>query len=129
MPGAPEVPGSPIDRHGGDGGAPVRLLVVDDDAPLRELIVAALVESGYSVRAAASAEKAVIALHTARFDLVLSDVSMPGMDGIAFSSMISHTHPELPVVLITGISDVDVARQALQRGATDFVTKPFSIRS
>src|SRR5690348_13341420 len=120
MRGAAEPPDSSTERSDKDGGAPVRILVVDDDAPLRELIVAALKEKRYSVVATDSAEAAVIALHQGRFDMVLSDVSMPGMDGIALSSMITRAHPDLPVVLITGNADVHLARQALQRGAMDF---------
>ena len=107
MPGAAGVPpDASTEKWDEQSSASVSILVVDDDAPLRELIAAALTESGYTVRAAVSAEAAVLALHTPRFDLVLSDVSMPGMDGIALSSMIARTRPDLPVVLIIGKDEV-----------------------
>jgi putative two-component system response regulator len=107
----------------------VRVLVVDDDEWIRELLVSTLLDAGYHVSMASSAEDALAKLHCASFDLVLSDVKMPGMDGITLSRFLSTTYPHLPVVLVTGDGDSDLARAALQQGASDFIIKPFNIHA
>jgi len=104
-------------------------LVVDDDEWIRELLIDTLSEAGYRVSMAASAEDALETLRCVPIDLVLSDVKMPGMDGIALSRYLSESHPDLPIVLITGSGDSNLARAALQQGASDFILKPFNITS
>lgn len=117
---------SPIESP---GSAPRSVLAIDDELWIRELLRDTLTETGYDVILAASAEEALLLLRDRSFDCILSDVNLPGMDGIAFSSLLSTLRPELPVILITGQADVELARSAIQQGASDFVTKPFDIRS
>jgi putative two-component system response regulator len=119
----------PTERPVDEGGRPASVLVVDDDDWIRDLLCCTLLDFGYCVRKASSAEEALDQLHSSAFDLVLSDVKMPGMDGIALSRCLSQTHPGLPVVLLTGCAEVELARSALRHGATDYITKPFDIDS
>jgi response regulator RpfG family c-di-GMP phosphodiesterase len=83
---------------------------------------------GYDVVAAASGEEALQLLRSQHFDLVLTDQAMPGLSGIELAEATTRIHPNLPIVLLTGHSDVELARASLQRGASDFVTKPVNIR-
>lgn len=121
----------PTERSTSAGGltSGKRVLVVDDDEWVRELLVSTLLDAGYHVSTASSAEEALAKLYSASFDLVLSDVKMPGMDGITLSRFLSTAYPHLPVVLVTGQGDSDLARAALQQGAADFILKPLSIHA
>jgi putative two-component system response regulator len=111
------------------GSRPARILAVDDEEDVQALLIDALTENGYQVRLAPDAEQALELLRFEPFDLVLTDLKMPGMDGITLSSILSQTHPGLPVVLLTGYAQVELARDALRHGASDFVTKPFTLES
>ncbi len=105
-----------------------RLLVVDDVEAMRLALEDSLRLQGYEVVAAASGEEALQLLRSQRFDLVLTDQAMPGLSGIELAEATTRIHPDLPIVLLTGHTDVELARASLQRGASDFVTKPVNIR-
>jgi len=122
--GHPPRPAAPADPR-----RAVEVLVVDDEDATRELLAILLRESGYRVETADSAEEALALLRRRPFDLVLSDVQMPGASGLELSRILTHSHPHLPVVLITGHADVDTAREAVQIGAADYLTKPFTVES
>ncbi len=107
---------------------PWRLLVVDDMEAMRMALVQCLHLSGYEVVSAASGGEALELLRTQRFDLLLTDQAMPGLSGLELTEAVSRMHPHMPVVLLTGHTDVELARDSLQRGASDFVTKPVNIR-
>ena len=107
----------------------VSILVVDDDQEVRGLLVESLTRSGYKVRYATSAEDAISRIRRDAFDLVLSDVKLPGMDGIALSRILTGLYPHLPVVLLTGYAEVTLAREAIQHGASDFLTKPIQLET
>ena len=107
---------------------PWRLLVVDDMEAMRMALVQCLQLSGYEVASAASGAEALELLRTQRFDLLLTDQAMPGLSGLELTEAVSRMHPHMPVVLLTGHTDVELARDSLQRGASDFVTKPVNIR-
>jgi putative two-component system response regulator len=83
---------------------------------------------GYVVVSAASGEEALEFLRSQRFDLLLTDQAMPGLSGIELAEATARIHPDVPIVLLTGSSDVELAKASLQRGASDFVTKPVNIR-
>jgi putative nucleotidyltransferase with HDIG domain len=103
-----------------------RILVVDDEAPLREIMVALLEHSGYSVTAVPDARQAVDYLQQdPGCDLVLSDVMMPDIDGFTLLDLIGKDHPCTPVVMLTAVHDIQVATNAFRRGAVDYVLKPF----
>jgi putative two-component system response regulator len=107
---------------------PFRLLVVDDMEAMRLALEDSLRLQGYEVVTAASGEEALELLRWQRFDLLLTDQAMPGLSGIELAETTARIHPDVPIVLLTGHTDVELAKASLQRGASDFVTKPVNIR-
>jgi DNA-binding NtrC family response regulator len=101
------------------------VLVVDDDAAIGKVLCALLAQRGLETKWAASGEEAVTELEARPWDLVLSDVRMPGMDGMALLDHVGEKFPGLPVVLLTAHGSVALAVEAMKRGAADFVQKPF----
>lgn len=101
------------------------LLVVDDDADMLRLLTMRLTAAGYRVTAAASAEAALTQLHIERPQLVLSDVRLPGKDGLALFDDIRQQHPSLPVILLTAHGTIPDAVEATERGVFTYLTKPF----
>ena len=105
------------------------ILVVEDDETVRELVAAFLSEEGYETVTAYNGVQALEMLDSRAIDLVISDVRMPGMDGIALLAEISHRHPQTGVLLLTGCEDVSMAVRAMKNGALDYVLKPFELRN
>ena len=115
-----------LDRSGPGGRTEGPLvLVVDDDAGLRELIRVSLSLDGYSVREAASADEALAAIEDTAPDLVLLDVVMPGVDGWQMLQRMQERHGSIPVIMFSGKVDEQSAADAEQRGASGFIGKPF----
>jgi excisionase family DNA binding protein len=115
-----------LDRSGPGprGGGPL-VLVVDDDARLREFMRVNLEMEGYTVREAASADEALAALEDQAPQLVLLDVVMPGVDGWQMLQRMQERHGSIPVIMFSGKVDDQSAADAEQRGARAFVGKPF----
>jgi putative two-component system response regulator len=109
-------------------GQASRVLVVDDMEAMRLALVKCLHMSGYEVIAASSGGEALDLLRTQHFDLLLTDQTMPGLSGLELTDAVSRMHPDMPIVVLTGHTDVELAKDSLQRGASDFVTKPVNIR-
>ncbi len=105
-----------------------RLLIVDDMEAMRLALEDSLRLHGYEVISAASGEEALRLLRSQRFDLLLTDQAMPGLSGIELAEATARIHPDVPIVLLTGHTDVELAKSSLQRGASDYVTKPVNIR-
>jgi putative two-component system response regulator len=105
-----------------------RVLVVDDMEAMRLALVKCLHMSGYEVMAASSGAEALELLRTHTFDLLLTDQTMPGLSGLELTEAVSRMHPDMPIVVLTGHTDVELAKDSLKRGASDFVTKPVNIR-
>jgi DNA-binding NtrC family response regulator len=103
------------------------VLVVDDDAVVREALVEALAEAGYDVRAADDGARAVALLAERTPDVVLSDVRMPGMDGLALLALLRERAPDVPVLLMTAFDDMPTVVAAMREGATDFLVKPLDL--
>jgi putative two-component system response regulator len=103
-----------------------RILVIDDEDVIRMLVVEILESTGYDVTSAESAERALALLEKADFDLVVSDVIMPGLSGLELLEAVRARRASLPVVLVTGAGTYDTLSQALMRGAAGLVTKPFA---
>ena len=101
------------------------VLIVEDDARLREALVDTLRAADMPALAAADAEAALALLETNDVALVISDVQMPGIDGRQLLSLIKRRRPDLPVVLITAYGTVAHAVAAMREGATDYIVKPF----
>jgi len=104
-----------------------RVLVVDDDAALREMVALALEKSGFEVVKASSAEEARKALREGRPDLVVCDIYMPGGDGLTFLSEVRQTPDPPPVILMTARGSVETATVAAKIGAFDYLAKPFDV--
>lgn len=104
-----------------------RVLIVDDDALVRETLRFVLEDGGYQVYAASSGAEALRVLEQKPVDIVLSDIFMPGMNGFDLLRQIRERAPDTPVILITGYGNIEMAREALKQGASDFITKPYNI--
>jgi len=105
------------------------LLLVDDDADMLRLLTIRLTAAGYRVTAVTSAEAAMTQLHIELPQLVLSDVQLPGKDGLALFDNIRVQHPMLPVILLTAHGTIPDAVQATERGVFSYLTKPFDGKS
>ena len=103
-----------------------KIMVVEDDAGLREALVDTLLLAGYECLAVDSGEDALIALKSHRVDLVVSDVQMGGMSGLSLLKSIRHSYPKLPVLIMTAYGTIDDAVQAMQDGACNYMAKPFA---
>ncbi len=103
-----------------------RILVVDDEETIREIVSSMLKGAGFQSRQAASGAEALSILESGgEFDLVLSDLMMAEMDGIALLERSKERFPDVPVVMVTAVHDLSVALQALRNGAYDYLLKPF----
>ena len=104
-----------------------RVLVVDDEAPIRELLGSVLAANGYDAVSTPDAAKALSEARRQALDAAIIDVRMPGMGGIELSRSLRATDPDLPVILITGYADSGTAREAIRLGAYDYIAKPFDL--
>jgi two-component system, response regulator, stage 0 sporulation protein F len=102
-----------------------RILVVDDEAPVREVLTEYFATEGYAVEAATSGLEALSAVSGGRADLVLLDVRMPGLDGLQVLRRIRELTDSVPVIMVTANEDISLARKTLMLGAFDYVAKPF----
>jgi len=105
---------------------PAKVLVVDDEESIREVSATLLEQTGYHVETAADPLEAIGRILQGGFDLVVTDLQMPGMDGVSLLRRIRAAQPQLPVVISTGYATVEATIAALRTGATDFIRKPFS---
>ncbi len=104
-----------------------RILIVDDEAPIRALLGEHLRQEGYQVTLAHNGATALEALTKAEFELVLTDVRMPGMSGLELLAEIVRTHPAVGVLMLTACEDLTLAVNAMRIGALDYVLKPFRL--
>ena len=103
----------------------IKVLLVEDDRALREALADTLVLAGHDYVAVGSAEDALLAVARETFNLVVSDVNMPGMDGHQLLGLLRARHPQLPVLLMTAHGAVERAVDAMRQGAADYLVKPF----
>jgi len=107
---------------------PIKILVVDDEAPLREMLKRGLSQmGGFSVEVAQDGLEAIQKVEKDVFDLVLTDMKMPEMDGIELLKMIKGTRPEVMVILMTAHGSIETAVEAMKIGANDYITKPIDL--
>ena len=104
--------------------APTSILIVDDDASVRDVISVLLQEEGYECRTASSAEAALDIAAAEAPPLVISDMKMPGRDGIWLLEAFRERYPETAVIMLTGYGDTEAAVDCLRRGAVDYLLKP-----
>ena len=103
------------------------ILVVDDEPKICEFLGILLGREGYQTDSAFNASDALARIERNSYDLVLTDLKMPGMDGFELITRLKKIRPDLPVIMITGYATVETAVQALRYGVDDYVTKPFNI--
>jgi DNA-binding NtrC family response regulator len=103
------------------------LLVVEDDAAMRELLIEALVDEGYRVLASPDGRAGVERVRQGGIDLVISDVRMPELDGLDMLREIKAVHPSPHVITVTAFGSIETAKRALKLGAYDYITKPFEM--
>ena len=129
QPPAPEPERSPADDPEQlSGDEPSTILVVDDDPAVRHVMSTVLREEGYTVRAAGSADQALELLRAAGdVPIILSDLKMPGHDGIWLLDQVLQRHPHAAVVMLTGYGDTENAVECLKRGAADYLLKPLRV--
>ena len=98
--------------------------MVDDDPTVRKFLVEALSEAGHSVAAAEEGTRAIEMVRADRFDLVVTDLMMPGSSGIEVLQAVKQVSPSTEVIVLTAYASLDAAIEALRHGAYDFITKP-----
>jgi len=103
-----------------------RILVIDDEAIVRVSCQRALAPESYDVEATSRGDEALKRLAEENFDIVLTDLKMPDMDGIEVLKKIKESWPQLVVIIITGYGTVSTAVQAIKLGAFDYIEKPFT---
>ena len=106
---------------------PKKILVVDDEPEVRQMMEHFLTERGYEVRIAENGRQGLAALDTFTPDVVLLDMHMPELDGLETLKRIAARAPSLPVIMVTVNDDVETTARLLQLGAADYVPKPFNL--
>src|SRR5712672_1790666 len=105
---------------------PDRILVVDDEEAIREIVCAILAAHGYNWKQASSGMEALALLNSGEvFELMLSDLMMADLDGIGLLERTKEKFPDMPVVMVTAVHDISVALNAIRNGAYDYLLKPF----
>ena len=103
-----------------------RILVVDDEEPIRDVVTSMLGSAGYKCQPAASGKEALAILDSGgQFELILSDLMMAELDGIGLLERTKEKYPDMPVVMVTAVHDISVALTAIRNGAYDYLLKPF----
>jgi diguanylate cyclase (GGDEF)-like protein len=103
------------------------LLVVDDDASVLEFIKQGLLTQGYLCQTATTAESALEHINKTPFDLMLTDIVMPGMDGFKLTELSRKSRPDMLIIIMTGFTEDYSFEKAIEAGASDFIKKPFTL--
>ena len=113
--------------HQGSDQVKSNILVVDDEADICQMLAICLNKTRFNINYAGNAADAFTLLEQVSYDAIVTDVVMPGEDGIAFLGRVHQAWPELPVILMTGHAHLQMAVNAIKNGAFDFVHKPFDL--
>ena len=103
-----------------------RILVVDDDLKSRNILKRLLAHTDYEVEIVMSGEEAVKRLKRSKFNLVLTDLDMPGMDGLELLSHVKSRYPDVPVIVVSGVATEESRNEALEVGAEGLLSKPYT---
>src|SRR6185312_51049 len=106
---------------------PAEILIVDDEADIRDLVAGILQDEGYTTRTAKNSDEALAAMAARRPNLVLLDIWLQGsaLDGLQLLDVFKQEHPEVAIVMISGHGNIETAVSAIKHGAYDFIEKPF----
>ncbi len=102
------------------------VLVMDDDPSMREMLASLLQQEGIAVECASGVEEALAAVHTTAFNVVLSDIHMPRVDGFELLRELQKRQEDAPVIMMTSFGSTEIITQVLQAGAIDYLAKPFT---
>lgn len=105
-----------------------RILAVDDEESIRSILKTILESEGYTCDTASSADVAISKMNKNKYDLILTDIMMPGMNGVEFLELVRKRDDEIAVIMLTAVNDIDVSIQALKAGAYDYISKPFHLK-
>ena len=103
------------------------ILVVDDELLIRDLLYDFFHDQGWNIAVAENGRRALDIMQEKQFDVVLTDLRMPSMDGMALTARVQHDYPDIPVLIMTGYPSVDSAVAALRTRVADYITKPFNV--
>ncbi|MDE3181395.1 MAG: sigma-54-dependent Fis family transcriptional regulator [Acidobacteriota bacterium] len=103
------------------------ILIVEDEAKMRRLLELSLAADGYAMRQASDAEAGLKLLRQDQIDLVITDLKLPGMDGLEFLAAVKRFDAHMPVVVMTAFGTIETAVEAMKAGASDYILKPFSL--
>ncbi|MBI5476699.1 MAG: response regulator [Ignavibacteriales bacterium] len=106
-----------------------KILIVDDEDTLRILVKAELEERGFAVDDAPDGETALQKMESVRYDLIILDIMMPGIDGMEVLRQLREKNLADKVIMLTGVNELKIARDSLELGATDFLTKPYEFKT
>ena len=104
----------------------IKILIVDDETVIREGLKRVLERESYIVETCSSGYTAIEIMQNQEFDLIITDLKMPGMSGIEVLKSVRTLQPHIPVILITGYASIDTAVEAMKNGASDYISKPFA---
>jgi DNA-binding NtrC family response regulator len=104
-----------------------RILIVDDEHFIRDVLTKVVSGGGFMTDTAQDAQEAIQKLAESEYEMVLTDITMPGLDGLQLLQHVATQYPEIAVIMITGVTDLKSAILALSSGAYDYVTKPFNM--
>jgi len=116
---------SRVSKNTSDRTHQTRILVVDDEADVRLLLAREISDRGHEVVAAADSTQAMEEIGRGDFDVVLTDIRMPGMSGIALTKWIKRTRPDTEVIVMAGYTSIESAATSIHLGAFDYLQKPF----
>ena len=105
-----------------------RVLVVDDEPGIRDMLKWHLISNGMDVETAEGGAEAIELIRSQAFSLVITDLTMPTVDGIQFLETLRREGSDIPVVIVTGFGTVESAVYAMKKGASDFILKPFDLQ-
>lgn len=104
-----------------------RILIVDDETHVAAMLEEAVTHFGYDVRLAPTGHDAIHAVREFQPDVVLLDLTLPDASGEAVLEHLQQIHPEVPVIMVTGNIDIELAQRTLEQGAFDYIAKPFDL--
>ena len=104
-----------------------KILVIDDEKSILDLLSVVFEKEGYSVKTSLSATKAVELMGDEDFDIIISDIKMPKMSGMELLRYVRENRPDIPIVMITAYGTIKQAVEALKAGAMDYIVKPFDV--
>jgi Response regulators consisting of a CheY-like receiver domain and a winged-helix DNA-binding domain len=106
----------------------MKILIIEDNPRVSSLLKRGLESQGYQIYISEDAEDALVMIRKIMFDLIVTDIMLPKMDGIELSKMVKQSYPDLPIIMLTALGTIDEKIEGFDAGADDYMVKPFEIR-